>query len=89
MCKKNINTARTVDELCLLLASKTQSKRLISNSKETYLEHHSKYIKKKKITIIDGDEAKQQLNTHTTTINQTSYGLINLIRNLIQGTPTN
>jgi hypothetical protein len=74
---------KNIDELCIFLAGQTQRKQLITDSKEIFLRNHLNSIDNYNVTIIDGDEAKQQLNTHSTTINQTIIGLISSLKNLI------
>lgn len=72
-----------IDELCIFLAGQTQRKQIIADSKENFQHNHLASINNYNVTIIDGDEAKQQLNTHSTTINQITIGFLNFLKNFI------
>lgn len=77
------NKTKKLDLLCLSLASLTQNKTIITSAKDLYLKHHSRKIQKNQIHLIDGDEAKLQLNARTTIINQTTTGRNSPITNNI------
>lgn len=81
-CDSKLRTKK-LDLICLSLASLTQNKTIITSAKDFYLKQHSRKIQKNQIRLIDGDEAKSQLNTRTTIIYQSTTGRNSPITNNI------